>query len=61
VACDQDLADAAAAAFQRFGCGRHPSALKFGDCFSYALADRPQVPRLFVANDFSRTDLRAAL
>ena len=33
----------------------------FGDCFSYALAHRLQVPLLFVGNDFSRTDLRAAL
>jgi ribonuclease VapC len=33
----------------------------FGDCFSYALGYRLQVPLLFVGNDFSRTDLRAAL
>ncbi len=25
-------------AFQRFGKGRHPAGLNFGDCFSYALA-----------------------
>ena len=61
VAWDQELADAAAAAFQRFGRGRHPSALNFGDCFSYALAHRLQVPLLFVGNDFSRTDLQVAL
>jgi uncharacterized protein with PIN domain len=30
-------------------------------CFSYTLAYRLQVPLLFVANDFSRTDRRAAL
>ncbi len=24
-------------AFRRFGKGRHPAALNFGDCFSYAL------------------------
>ena len=61
VAWDQELADAAAAAFQRFGRGRHLSALNFGDCFSYALAHRLQVPLLFVGNDFSRTDLQVAL
>ncbi|MEI6110890.1 MAG: type II toxin-antitoxin system VapC family toxin [Cyanobium sp. ELA712] len=61
MACDQDLADAAAAALRRFGCGRHPSTLNFGDCFPVALAHRLQVPLLFVGNDFSRTDLRAAL
>jgi uncharacterized protein with PIN domain len=33
----------------------------FGDCFSYALGYRLQVPLLFVGNGFSRTDLRAAL
>jgi len=31
VACDQVLADAAAAAFQRFGRGRHPSAFSRTD------------------------------
>jgi len=45
---DQGLADAAAAAFQRFGKGRHPSGLNCGDCFSYAMADRPKVPLLSV-------------
>lgn len=33
----------------------------FGDCFCSALAHRLQVPLWFVGNDFSRTDLRAAL
>lgn len=31
VAWDQELADASAAAFQRFGRGRHPSGLNFGE------------------------------
>jgi len=61
VGWDQELADASAAAFQRFGRGRHPSGLNFGDCFSYALAERLQVPLLFVGNDFSQTDLKPAL
>ncbi|KMM16713.1 hypothetical protein SYNGFB01_09240 [Synechococcus sp. GFB01] len=54
---DQALADAAADAFQRFGRGRHPAGLNFGDCFSYALARHFRVPLLFVGDDFSRTDL----
>ena len=58
---DQELADAAALAFQRFGKGRHASGLNFGDCFSYALAERLRVPLLFVGNDFSQTDLESAL
>jgi len=48
-------------AFLKFGKGRHPAALNFGDCFSYALAKSLQVPLLFVGNDFARTDIDAAL
>ena len=61
VPCDGDLADAAALAFERFGRGRHPSGLNFGDCFSYALAHHLKLPLLFIGNDFSRTDIEAAL
>ena len=61
VGWDQELADAAAVAFQRFGKGRHASGLNFGDCFSYALAEQLQVPLLFVGNDFSQTDLESAM
>jgi ribonuclease VapC len=61
VAWDGELADQAAEAFARFGKGRQASGLNFGDCFSYALAERLKVPLLFVGNDFSRTDLEAAL
>jgi ribonuclease VapC len=60
VGWDQELADASAQAFQRFGKGRHASGLNFGDSFSYALAKRLQVPLLFVGNDFSHTDLEVA-
>ena len=61
VSCDCDLADAAAMAYERFGRGRHPSGLNYGDSFSYALADRLKVPLLFVGDDFRRTDLVSAL
>ncbi|MCT0212438.1 MULTISPECIES: type II toxin-antitoxin system VapC family toxin [unclassified Synechococcus] len=61
VGWDQELADAAALAYQRFGKGHHPSGLNFGDCFAYALADHLKVPLLFVGNDFSQTDLEPAL
>jgi ribonuclease VapC len=61
VGWDQDLADAAAQVFRRFGKGRHASGLNFGDCFSYALAKQLRVPLLFVGNDFSQTDLESAL
>lgn len=41
----------------RFGRGRHPAALNFGDCFSYALSVASAEPLLFVGEDFSRTDV----
>lgn len=47
-------------AYRRFGKGRHPAALNFGDCFSYALAAYRGEPLLFIGDDFARTDVRAA-
>jgi ribonuclease VapC len=52
--------DLARAAFRRFGKGRHPAALNFGDCFSYALARALDEPLLFVGEDFGRTDVKVA-
>lgn len=50
----------AAEAFRRFGKGRHPAGLNFGDCFFYALADATGEPLLFKGRDFAQTDLRSA-
>lgn len=47
-------------AYRRFGKARHPAALNFGDCFSYALARALGEPLLFVGDDFARTDVAAA-
>lgn len=47
-------------AFRRFGKGRHPAALNFGDCLSYATARLAGYPLLFVGEDFSRRDIEAA-
>lgn len=47
-------------AFRRFGEGRHPAALNFGDCFAYALASALGESPLFVGNDFAQTDVVAA-
>jgi ribonuclease VapC len=47
-------------AFRRFGKGRHPAALNFGDCLSYAVARLVDHPLLFVGDDFSRTDIEVA-
>jgi ribonuclease VapC len=52
--------DAALAAFLRFGKGRHPAGLNFGDCLSYAMAAVSGQPLLCVGNDFPRTDLQLA-
>lgn len=47
-------------AFDRFGKGRHPAQLNFGDCFAYACAKRANVPLLFKGRDFGLTDIRVA-
>jgi ribonuclease VapC len=50
----------ALAAFRRYGKGRHPAALNFGDCLTYATARLSEDPLLFLGDDFSKTDLPAA-
>ena len=44
-------------AYERFGKGRHPASLNYGDCFSYALAAARNEPLLAKGEDFVRTDL----
>ena len=46
----------AIAAYERFGKGRHPAGLNYGDCFSYALAKARGEPLLAKGDDFTRTD-----
>lgn len=48
-------------AFRRFGKGRHPAGLNFGDVFAYALAKTTGQPLLFKGNDFALTDIQVAL
>lgn len=59
---DVDAAHSRAAllAWRRFGRGRHPAGLNFGDCVSYATASLADAPLLFKGRDFAQTDLRAA-
>jgi ribonuclease VapC len=52
--------DLAIDAFRRYGKGRHPASLNFGDCFSYALAKATGEPLLFKGDDFSQTDIKRA-
>ncbi len=47
-------------AYSRFGKGRHPAGLNFGDCCAYALARHLDVPLLFKGNDFGKTDITVA-
>lgn len=47
-------------AYRRFGRGRHPASLNFGDCLTYAVASLAGEPLLFVGDDFGRTDISAA-
>jgi ribonuclease VapC len=48
-------------AFLRFGKGRHPARLNYGDCLTYAVARLADEPLLCVGDDFAQTDLALAL
>ena len=50
----------AVTAWQKFGKGRHPAALNFGDCLTYAIAKLAGSALLCVGDDFSQTDLELA-
>ena len=47
-------------AFQRYGKGRHPAGLNFGDCMAYAVAKLADAPLLYTGEDFARTDIESA-
>lgn len=49
-----------AESYARWGKGRDPAALNFGDCFAHALAEEQGAAVLFVGNDFSKTNVEAA-
>jgi ribonuclease VapC len=53
IAVDLTQALAAREAFRRYGKGRHPAALNFGDCFAYALAQTLDEPLLFKGQESS--------
>ena len=57
---DEEQAGQSRAAFVLFGKGRHPAALNFGDCVSYALARSRALPLLFKGTDFTKTDVISA-
>ncbi len=61
VPVDQQQMVLANQAYDRFGKGRHPARLNYGDLFSYALARNRNLPLLFKGNDFSQTDIVSCL
>ena len=54
---DAEQADLARSAWRKYGKGRHPAALNFGDCFSYALAKTTGEPLLAKGTGFASTDI----
>jgi ribonuclease VapC len=58
---EYELAIRARDAFVRFGKGRHPARLNFGDCVSYALAQARGLPLLYKGEDFAKTDVLSAV
>jgi len=57
VSVDAEQAELARSAWRRYGKGRHPAALDYGDCFSYALAKSYDEPLLAKGTDFALTDI----
>lgn len=47
-------------AYRRYGKGRHPASLNFGDCCAYALAKARNDTLLFKGNDFNQMDITPA-
>ena len=54
---DSDQVEMARMAWRKYGKGRHPASLNFGDCFAYALAKMSGEALLAKGNDFPQTDL----
>jgi ribonuclease VapC len=57
VPVDEELAARAMSGWRRYGEGKHPAALNFGDCFTYALAELTGHPVLCTGDDFAATDI----
>jgi ribonuclease VapC len=56
---DERVGRLAVECFDRYGKGRHPAGLNFGDCLSYACAKAHGAALLFKGEDFARTDVEA--
>jgi ribonuclease VapC len=60
VSVDRIQAEQAQMAYRRYGKGRHPAALNFGDCFTYALAVVSGEVVLAKGQEFQKAGLRVA-
>lgn len=60
VPVDDEQVLIARAGWRRYGKGRHPAGLNYGDLFSYALAQSRKEPLLFVGDDFAQTGVGRA-
>ena len=58
---DEPQIEWARMAFRRYGKGRHPAGLNFGDCAAYALSRSSGEPLLFKGTDFTKTDVSPAV
>ncbi len=58
VSVDAEQAELARSAWRKYGKGRHPAGLNFGDCFAYALAKTTGEPLLAKGDDFAQTDIQ---
>jgi ribonuclease VapC len=58
VSVDGEQIELARSAWRKYGKGRHPAGLNFGDCFAYALARFSGEPLLAKATDFAQTDIQ---
>ncbi len=58
ISVDAEQFSIARQAWRKYGKGRHPAALNFGDCFAYALAIVSNEPLLAKGSDFQKTDLQ---
>jgi ribonuclease VapC len=58
VPVDADQVEIARSAWRKYGKGRHPAGLNFGDCFAYALAKSAGDTVLAKGTDFAKTDVK---
>jgi ribonuclease VapC len=57
VPVDREQAEEARRGYRAYGKGRHPAALNYGDCFTYALAATSEEAVLATGTEFAQTDV----